>query len=66
MSGLKSYLGRFQATEMDRERIKSEAWNEEGILVIRLDDPELHWAEREAVRAIGNKKYGNPTTKGKR
>ncbi len=51
---------------MDRERIKSEAWNEEGILVIRLDDPELHWAEREAVRAIGNKKYGNPTTKGKR
>lgn len=50
---------------MDKEQIKSQAWNEDGWLVVHRDDPDLHWTERETIRAIGERKFGN-LVKGKK
>lgn len=58
-------LGAMQPKEMDREKIKSRAWNEDGWLVVHRDDPDLHWIERETILSIGERKFGN-LAKGKK
>ena len=50
-------LGAMQPKEMDKEGIKSQAWNDDGWLVIHRDDPDLHWTERQTIEIIGNRKY---------
>ena len=45
------------------EEIKREGWREQGVLVVREDDPRLAWPERELVRQLGRKLYGRRETK---
>ncbi len=40
------------------EKIKLEGWRDQGVLVIREDDPRLTWPERELVHQLGEKLYG--------
>ena len=63
MSTYRCPLGALQPKEIDKERVKSKAWNDDGWLVIHRDDPDLHWAERATIEAIGNRKFGNPGRK---
>jgi hypothetical protein len=45
----------------DPEQVKREGWHEQHVLVVSLDDPRLTWPERELVRQLGEKLYGEPT-----
>ena len=42
----------------DPERVKREGWHEQGVLAVSPDDHRLTWPERELVRQLGEKLYG--------
>lgn len=52
-------LGRFDPKPMDTDAVKRRGWVEDRILVIHLQDRRLTDRERETVRALGNKLYGD-------
>jgi hypothetical protein len=41
------------------EHVKRDGWREQNILVVSADDQRLNWPERELVRRLGEKLYGN-------
>ena len=55
----KSNLGRIQPEQIDKEKIKREGWNNDGILVVKVDDERLSWPEKELIKQIGDKIYKN-------
>ncbi len=56
---LKCNLGRMQPKQIDAEKIKREGWNNDGILVVKVDDERLSWPEKELIKQIGDKIYKN-------
>jgi hypothetical protein len=60
MGELRSHLGRHQPTPLDAEAEKRVGWREHGILVVAEQDPRLTWPERELVRQLGARLYGQP------
>ena len=40
------------------ESVKREGWLEQGLLAVSLDDQRLTWVERELVKQLGEKLYG--------
>jgi len=48
------------------EDIKREGWRDQGVLVVSDADPRLTWPERELVRQLGTKLYGQRSTREKR
>jgi hypothetical protein len=61
MHDLRSCLGRHQPTPFDAEAAKRAGWREHGMLVVAECDPRLSWSERELVRQLGTKLYGQPS-----
>ena len=53
-----SPLGRMQATPMDVEATKRQGWREQHILVISDEDERLDFLERQLIRSIGERLYG--------
>ena len=53
-----SPLGRMQATPMDVEATKRQGWREQHILVISDEDERLDFLERQLIRGIGERLYG--------
>lgn len=51
-------LGKLQTDKMDKESIKSDAWRNDGILVVDATDDRLNWVERQMVINLGNKLFG--------
>ena len=51
-------LGKCQPQPIDAEAIKREGWIEQCILVVKHDDTRLDWVQRETVRQIGDRLYG--------
>lgn len=49
----------FGGARRSPEEVKREGWREMGVLVISTDDRRLTWPERELVRQLGEKLYGN-------
>jgi len=49
---------RNRGRRMPPDAIKRAGWREDGILVVDVNDPELTWLEREAVRNLGNRMFG--------
>ena len=49
----------FGGARRSPEEVKREGWQEMGVLVISTDDRRLTWPERELVRQLGEKLYGN-------
>ena len=41
------------------EQVKREGWREQGVLVIAETDHRLTWPEREMIRQLGEKLYGD-------
>lgn len=41
------------------EQIKRDGWHEQNILVVSTDDQCLTWPDREFIRQLGNRLYGN-------
>lgn len=53
-----SPLGRMQPTPVDVEATKRQGWREQHILVISHDDERLDILERQLIRSIGERLYG--------
>ena len=53
----------FGGTRRDAEQVKRDGWQAQGVLVIAEDDQRLTWPERELVRQLGAKLYGNRSDK---
>ena len=51
-------LGKCQPEPIDTETVKRDGWTKQGILVVAHDDTRLDWVQRETVRQIGNRLYG--------
>ncbi|SFL92704.1 hypothetical protein [Nitrosomonas communis] len=51
-------LGRLQPQVTDLEAIKQNGWREQHILVVSADDDRLDWMERELLKRIGERLYG--------
>lgn len=43
------------------DEIKREGWREQRLLAVSLDDARLTWPERELIRQLGEKLYGDRT-----
>jgi hypothetical protein len=41
------------------DEIKREGWCEQRVLAVSLDDARLTWPERELIRQLGEKLYGD-------
>ena len=41
------------------EQVKCDGWREQGVLVVAANDERLTWPERELVRQLGEKLYGD-------
>ena len=41
------------------EQVKRAGWQEQGVLVIAANDDRLTWPERELIRQLGEKLYGD-------
>lgn len=51
-------LGRLQPQTTDLDAIKQSGWREQHILVVSATDARLDFVERELVRRIGERLYG--------
>jgi hypothetical protein len=65
MRELRSHLGRCQPERIDAEAEKRAGWREHGILVVTEQDPRLSWPERELIRQLGAKLYGERPESGR-
>jgi hypothetical protein len=52
-------LGRAQPIPMDTEAVKRQGWRNEHILVVNERDERLDFVEREFIRRIGERLYGD-------
>lgn len=59
-------LARVVGESMDKDAIKRDAWQNDGILVIDLNDPTLDMIGRGFVQSIGDKRYGKHKGGGKK
>jgi len=41
------------------DEIKRDGWREQRVLVVSIDDARLTWPERELIRQLGEKLYGD-------
>ena len=41
------------------DQVKRDGWREQRVLAVSLDDDRLTWPERELVRQLGEKLYGD-------
>lgn len=53
----------FGGERRDAEQVKRDGWRECGVLVIAEDDQRLTWPERELIRQLGQKLYGQRPVK---
>jgi hypothetical protein len=60
MGELRSHLNRHQPTPLDVEAAKRAGWRQHGILVVAEHGPRLTWPERELIRQLGARLYGQP------
>ena len=51
-------LGRLQPEPVDIEALKQRGWRDQHILVVNASDDRLDFIEREFVRRIGERLYG--------
>lgn len=50
---------------MDVAAIKRNAFRDQRILVVNIDDDRIGWPEREILKAVGEKLYGKPKPAGR-
>lgn len=60
---LQCYLGKHIPKDMDKEAVKRDGWQQEGILVVSIDDPRLDMIGREFVKRCGEQLYGKRAKK---
>ena len=58
MSGMRFTPRGYGGARRDAEQVKRDGWHEQRMLAVSLDDQRLTWPERELVRQLGDKLYG--------
>jgi hypothetical protein len=58
MRELRSHIGRHQPKRIDAEAEKRAGWRKHGILVVADEDARLTGTERELIRRLGARLYG--------
>ena len=58
MTGMSFTPRGFGGTRRNPDQVKRDGWKEQGLLAVSLDDQRLTWPERELVRQLGEKLYG--------
>jgi hypothetical protein len=58
MRELRSHFGRHQPKRIDAEAEKRAGWRKHGILVVADEDARLTGTERELIRRLGARLYG--------
>lgn len=53
-----NYPTRDLGREVDYEAMKRNAYRDQGVVIVRLDDPRLTWDQKEIVKQVGTKLYG--------
>jgi hypothetical protein len=48
----------FGGSRRPPDEVKRDGWREQGLLVVSAEDERLSWPERELVRQLGEKLYG--------
>lgn len=48
----------FGGSRRDPDQVKRDGWREQGVLAVSVEDDRLTWPERELVRQLGEKLYG--------
>lgn len=51
-------LGQKQPNPFNADLVKREGWRDQEILVVSAQDERLDWVEREFVRRLGERLYG--------
>ena len=59
-----SPLGRMQPNPVDLDAIKQSGWQEQHILVVSDSDERLDFIERQLIRRIGERLYGDKSKRG--
>lgn len=59
-----SPLGRMQPNPVDLDAIKQSGWQEQHILVVSDCDERLDFIERQLIRRIGERLYGDKSKRG--
>ena len=49
---------------VDYQAVKRNAFHNDRILVVSLDDPNIPWPEKEILKAVGERLYGKVKSKG--
>ena len=60
---MRIYEKGFGSKRENPDRIKRAGWQDMGTLVVDVADPRLTWPERELVKQLGQKLYGDNTQK---
>ena len=55
-----SPLGRMQGEPVDVDAVKQRGWQDQHILVVSESDERLDVSERQLIRRIGERLYGDP------
>lgn len=58
MSGMRFVPKGYGGHRRSTDDVKRDGWQEQGLLAVAVDDHRLTWPERELVRQLGEKLYG--------
>lgn len=59
MSGMRFTPKGYGGRRRNADEVKRDGWKEQGLLAVAIDDDRLTWPERELVRQLGERLYGN-------
>jgi len=58
MSGMRFTPKGYGGQRRNPDEVKRDGWKEQGVLAVAVDDHRLTWPERELVRQLGDRLYG--------
>lgn len=58
-----NYPTREIGRRIDYEDLKRHGFQDQGLVIVSVNDPRLNWTEREIVKNIGERFYGNVKTR---
>ena len=58
MSRMRFFPKGYGGHRRSADEVKRDGWQEQGLLAVAIDDHRLTWPERELVRQLGEKLYG--------
>ena len=61
MTGMRFAPKGYGGDRRSPDQVKCDGWRDHGVFAVSLDDARLSWPERELVRQLGDRLYGERT-----